>query len=385
MKKICLVATVPFVFTHHLRHHILALSSKGYQVHLVSSSSSDFYTGKFDTSSLENVYFHELKIARKFSVISDVIALFRLFYYSYKNKFDVVHSITSKAGFIAALAGFFAGIPIRLHTFIGQPWIVLSGLKKQIPKFCDKLILTLNTQCYADSFSQKELLILEIGKIAEKVKVIGHGSLAGVDFSKFCKNGDFLDIKRDLEILNEIVITFIGRLTKDKGLEELIEAFIKLEVLTCQSLRLILVGPFEEGSSEFNNKIKNLAASCKSIDLVGYTNNPEAYLSFTDIFCLPSYREGFGTVVLEAAAMGVPAVVTRVVGLVDAVIENETGIFCMPKDSNDLTRALLSLVENPGKRFSMGLEAKNRAFKLFNSTKVIDEFTNEYDRLICQK
>ncbi|MDD5240759.1 MAG: glycosyltransferase family 4 protein [Sulfuricella sp.] len=377
--RVCRVATVPFIFLHHLNSQIEATVAAGHEVYLVSSSSSGFRDDIQNSLQLSGVHFHAIEIPRKMSPLADLRALVALYRFFRQGRFDVVHSVTSKAGLLCAIAAMAARVPTRLHTFIGQPWAGLSGAIKWIFKACDWLIARLNTQCYADSESQRAFLVAE--GIADNVhiKILGAGSIAGVNLSRF-EAGRFEKklIKAELSIpIGAQVIVFIGRITREKGIVELVAAFNLLSQKGFNNVFLLLVGPFES-DSHLPEATENDLERNPHIRVAGYTDTPEKYLAAADLFCLPSYREGFGSVVVEAAAMGVPTVATRVVGLVDAVVENETGLLVPPKDANALAEALARLLGNPQLRRELGMAAQARARALFDSAVVNRLVLNEY-------
>lgn len=378
--RICRVTTVPFIFLHHLNSQIEATVAAGHEVYLVSSSSSGFRDSIQDNLKLRGVHFHAIEIPRKLSPLADLRALAALYSYFRQGRFDVVHSVTSKAGLLCAIAAMAARVPIRLHTFIGQPWAGLSGAIRWVSKTCDWLVARLNTQCYADSESQRAFLITEGVADSGHIKTLGSGSIAGVDLSRF-EVGRFEKslIKAELFIpINAQVIVFIGRITREKGIVELVSAFNLLSQRGFDNVFLLLIGPFES-DNQLPEATRNNLEQNPHIRVVGYTDTPEKYLAATDLFCLPSYREGFGSVVVEAAAMGVPTVATRVVGLVDSVVENETGLLVPPKDADALADALAHLLGNPQLRRELGMAAQARASALFDSTAVnrlvLDEYT----------
>ena len=384
--KICKVATVPFVLTHHLKSQIDDLVLEGHDVHLVSSTFSDF--GEFLPADLtyKGVSVHSIEIPRRISFVADFKALMQLYLYFRANQFDVVHSVTSKAGLLCALASIAAGIPIRMHTFAGQPWADLLGPVRWVAKASDWFILRLNTQSYADSGSQRDFLILE--RVAKKhhIKVLGAGSIAGVDVKRFnLKNFQKVELRKKLGISAEaLVIVFIGRLTHEKGVAELVLAFKALIEFHIIDLHLILVGP-DETNAVLPLLVTQYISECSNIHKVGYTQCPEMYLAMSDIFCLPSYREGFGSVVIEAASMGLPTVATRVIGLVDAVVENETGLLVPKKNVNELTKALHLLIKDSNLRNRLAFAANKRAVELFNSSFVNRLMINEYEDAYLKK
>lgn len=379
--KICRVSTVPFIFLHHINSQIRATRKAGNTVHLVSSASSGFDDGGIKLLGELADSFHPIEVNRKISPWADIRAICLLYRYFNAMKFDVVHSITSKAGLLTAIAAKAAGVPVRMHTFVGQPWSELSGPIRWISIFCDWLIAKLNTQCYADSFSQTQFLVKHRVVAQDQLKVLGAGSVAGVNLSQFnAEHFEKNEVRKALSINESApVLIFVGRITRDKGIEELVSAFYILKKQGFSDLVLLLVGPLELDSNKLNEETQRRLRSDPSIRLVGYVENPDKLLAASDLFCIPSYREGFGTVVIEAAAMGIPSVASRVVGLVDAVIDGETGVLVPPKDVNALVSGIRSLLERPELLRSMGCAAMERAKAQFSSEYVNQLMLDEYE------
>lgn len=313
--------------------------------------------------------------------MADIRAIYQLYRYFKVMKFDIVHSITSKAGLLSAIAAKAAGIPVRMHTFVGQPWTELSGPIRWISIFCDWLIARLNTQCYADSLSQAELLVKHHVVRSGQLKVLGSGSVAGVNLKQFdAEVFDKNDVRKSLNIKEStVVLIYVGRVTRDKGIEELISAFFNLKKQGYSDLLLLLVGPLELNANGLDEITLENIKSNVNIRSVGYVENPEKYLVASDLFCIPSYREGFGTVVIEAAAMGIPSVATRVVGLVDAVIDGETGILVPSKDVDALVSGIKQFLESPELMKTMGTAAKKRAKLQYSSEYVNQLMVDEYN------
>jgi glycosyltransferase involved in cell wall biosynthesis len=177
------------------------------------------------------------------------------------------------------------------------------------------------------------------------------------------------------------MLLFVGRVTGDKGIGELVEAFLSLKSSN-SNLHLVLVGPIEDKETKFGNYYLDDLFLMKEIHFVGYTATPEMYMFSADILCLPSYREGFGTVVIEAAAMKLPAIASDIYGLRDAVVHNQTGILCTPRDISSLSNAINSLVEDKEMRILMGCNAQKRVIKEFDSDVINLELIREYASLL---
>ncbi|PWE44717.1 glycosyltransferase family 1 protein [Pseudomonas prosekii] len=379
--KVARVSTVPFFIVTQLSATIRALKESGAAVTVISS---DDDLGD-ELRKLVGSDFLAVKMVREINPLQDLVSLFLLIKIFKHRKFDIVHSTTPKAGLLCAIAGKIAGVNIRLHTFTGQPWVTMHGLKRHLLKLCDRVIGTLNTSCYTDSFSQQKFLVEQNVVKSNKIRVLGHGSFAGVDLQRFSASrfseDDRKKLKSELNIDSESkVVIFVGRITKEKGVSELVEAFGRL-VLEGQDLCLLLVGPYEPDGFDIIDNIKN--ASIKNrIKIVGFSNIPEKYMAIADLLCLPSYREGFGTVVIEAAAMGLPTVGTCIYGLSDAVVDGETGLLVPVGDSVSLANSIRTLVDDEDLLMTMANSARSRAQTSFDSNLYSSLLIDEYSRFV---
>jgi len=376
--KVARVATVPSFLDSHLREQMKHLSSAGFQVSAVSSIAGDWLRLQ-NEKELECI---RLNITRKISPIRDIISLAKLYWLFKTNKFDIVHSTTPKAGLLCAIAGWLARTPVRLHTFTGQVWATKKGRLRALLIFLDKLIVHLNTQCYTDSNSQLQFLLDQGIGNKSPLKVLAHGSLAGVNLDQFnrqkWKNGN-TELRNELSIShNDFVLIFVGRLSKEKGIFELIQAYKKLKK-RYNELHLILAGPCEEVATQ---QALKLWESISNLHYIGHTGTPEKYLSISNLLCLPSYREGFGTVVIEAAAMAVPTVGTNITGLNDAIVNGVTGLQVEPNDAFSLELAIDKLIKDRALCERLGQQALERCQNNFNASHISESLTKEYNYLI---
>ncbi|GAB4507060.1 MAG: glycosyltransferase family 4 protein [Sulfuricaulis sp.] len=361
----------------------MATSAAGHEVTVVSSPEPNLeQLGK-----QLGVRIHPVYIPRELSPLSDLRSLVALYRYFLKERFDIVHSTTPKAGLLSAIAAFLARVPMRLHTFTGQPWIHLTGPMRWLAKLGDRVIVHLNTRCYADSRSQAAYLMTQNIAGSGKIAVLGEGSLGGVDLAQFNPEswvGRQADIRKEIGIPpNAHVITYIGRLTKDKGISELVSSFSQL-LHRGMDVYLLLIGPFEPERDPLPKEVHRQIRQETRIKIIGYSTEPERYLSISTVFCLPSYREGFGNVVIEAAAMGIPAVATRIVGLVDSVVDGETGILVPSRDVRALSEALFKILSDDSTRMRLGNAAQVRARNFYNSDAVNRTLLEEYEKLRSQ-
>lgn len=333
-----------------------------------------------------SVRHHSVSLSKALSPQVDIIGLWQMFRLFREQQFDIVHTSTPKAGLVGMLASYLARVPIRIHTYTGQPWVEIKGWQGWILKNSDKLIGKLATHCFTDSESQKQFLIDETIISSQKLDVIGSGSIAGVDLDRFNigkrKNSKVVSQqKAALGIPAEaLVLTFVGRIVQDKGIVELVEAFTNL-VEAHANVYLLVIGPIQTLQSTLPNKTLEALTTHPQIKSTGFVNNPEDYLAITDVFCLPSYREGFGSVVIEAAAMGVPTVATRIPGLVDAVVDQQTGLLVEKKSTVQLTGALIQMIRNMHLRETLGQAAYTRACTEFSSEYVNQRVIDAYQKL----
>ncbi len=383
--RIARISTVPFFVVAQLKHQIELLGKQGARVTVVASNEPELA----QMEGLEGVSCVPIDIPRSISPWRDLQALIRLFFFFRRERIQIAHSTTPKAGLLTALAAFLAGVPVRLHTFTGQPWVTMRGAKRWLACASDKLIGSLNTRCYTDSASQRQFLIEQGIVDTKRLFVIGAGSLAGVDMRRFERNrfsaGQCEALRRSLAIPDGApVLLYMGRITVDKGVRELLQAFEMLKAEE-SAAHLVFVGRFDSESGVAGAIAPGDIERLRDTHVVGYTDAPEAYLAIADILCLPSYREGFGTVVIEAAAMEVPTVGTDIYGLSDAVEQGETGLLVPPRNVAELASALRRLLVDQMLRTDMGEAAKRRARMLFDADEVSRQVMKEYCALMQEK
>ncbi|HEK2265061.1 TPA: glycosyltransferase family 4 protein [Pseudomonas aeruginosa] len=374
--RIARVSTVTFFVETQLRAQISALAHAGAEITIVASE-------KELSKNIDNCRYASIVIPRKISPLSDLLALYKLWRFFRKERFDIVHSTTPKAGLLCALAGKLAFVPIRLHTFTGQPWVGLKGLKYLLSKGSDKLIALLNTHCYADSISQRKFIIDSGVADDDDISVIGEGSLAEIDLKRFAASRYSLNERVSLKASLGIgraskTLLFVGRLTQDKGVLELLAAFESL--VGNHDVFLMLLGPHEMSEEEllagFSSDLK------ERLILLGFSDEPEKFMAIADMLLLPSYREGFGTVVIEAAAMGVPTIGSDIYGLSDAIVNGETGLLVPVKNSQALAAAIDQLLGDERLCKELGEKARIRVEKEFSSQRISNLLIGEYTRLL---
>ena len=319
--------------------------------------------------------------ARKVSPWLDFKALFQLICILARLRPHSIHSITPKAGLLSMLAGWLSLTPFRLHTFTGQVWATRSGLTRFLLKAFDSLTVFFATAVFADSLSQCRFLEDEGVVKRGQIKVIGKGSVSGVDLARFRPDPVARAALRcEIGIADtELIFLFVGRLVRDKGVFDLVEAFGALSA-KYKRWGLWIVGPDEDGirtALEAEGKRRGV-----SIQLFGPTLTPEAYMAAADVFVLPSYREGFGSVIIEAGACGIPSVAYRIDGVIDAIVDGSTGLLVERRDIKGLSHALERLGSETITRREMGSAARHRAINNFSSSSVSSEWLDFYCSII---
>lgn len=357
--QIYFVATVEYAVNAFLLRHLEALSEH-FDVSVLVNCDDPLFLKKRGVNA--NVI--PLRIKRHISLISDFFCLIHMISIFLKRRPAAVHSITPKAGILAMLAAAFVWIPLRVHTFTGQVWANKTGAKRIVLKFFDCLISNLATFNFVDSPSQKDFLIREKVILAKKSMVFGSGSVCGVDLKKFKPSKKLRDkVRAQLSIPNDaLVFIYLGRLTKDKGVLDLASAFSRVRD---NRAYLIMVGPDE---ADFTHELESLAGDNRDkLRLIGFSSDPQRFLATSDVLCLPSYREGFGSVIIEAAAMGLPCIASNIYGISDAVQNHKTGLLHPPKDVDAILTCMEKFLMDPKLVKSYGLAAKKRAISEFDA------------------
>ena len=372
----CWVVTSLLIVKFFLIPHLAALSREHEVTLIVNVDDQEF----LDSLELP-VTVIPVNIARKVASWQDMKALWQLIRIFSTRRFHLVHSISPKGGLLGMLAAWITGVPVRIHTFQGEVWANRHGWWRVALKFMDRLVAGIATQLTVVSHSERQFLLDEGIISPGKSVVLANGSICGVDPARFYPNAIMRDnVRRENGIPDDsAVIIFLGRLNRDKGILDLAKAFATIAA-TMPDAILLLVGPEEEQILE---EVQRICAGCGGrVKRVGFTQHPENYMAAADVLCLPSYREGFGLVIIEAAATGVPAVCSRIYGITDAVEEGRTGLLFPAGDAAALTQALLKLLEDRDLRQQMGEAARVRALELFPSRKIIREMLALYGKLL---
>ena len=363
MHKICFVATIPAVVHSFMKGHIRAAAKK-WPVAIITNPDGAELLQDMDAQ------FIPLSIRRRVSPWRDLLLLMRMTMLFHRERFDLVHSIMPKTGLLAMLAGRLAGVPVRLHTFTGQVWANKQGWKRSALRMFDRLIVACATHVLVDSPSQRDFLVSEGVLEPGQGIVIGHGSICGVDAHQFHPDAQVRGMVRaELGIgAEQTVILFLGRLNRDKGVLDLVAAFAGIAARR-NDVVLVLVGAEEDVSYAL---VQELCGEYRDrIRRVEFTSAPQRYMAAADIFCLPSYREGFSKTLIEAAATGLPIVTCDVPGCRDAVRAGETAVLIPPQNAHALANAIEHLLRDPALRASMGIRGRDLAVKEYSVARFV--------------
>ena len=342
MKSIlCRTATISMSLNVLLKGQLKFLNQH-YDVTAISGS-DDFL---LELKQREGVSVLDIEMQRQIAPFEDLKSLWKLYKYFAKEKPLIVHSITPKAGLLTMIAAKMAGVPIRMHTFTGLIFPTRTGLMQKVLINMDKLLCYCATNIYPEGKGVRA--DLRQYKITKKpLKVLANGNVNGIDKDYFdsalYSSEDKIELRKELGILeNDFVFIFVGRLVRDKGINELIAAFLKLQS-NSKKVKLLLVGSFENDLDPLNIETIKAIHECNTIITVGFQEDVRPYYAFSDALVFPSYREGFPNVVLQAGAMGLPCIVTNISGSNEIISEGQNGTIIPVKDEAALFNAMIKV------------------------------------------
>ncbi|MFA5255946.1 MAG: glycosyltransferase [Candidatus Omnitrophota bacterium] len=357
--RICIMTTVPITLVFFYKGLIDYFIDKGFEVTIITSPDE-----RFISKLPPRARYILIPMSRGWFTLDDLRAFIRIRRVLKEGGFDIVQYCTPKAAFLGSIASWLCRVPVRLYLMWGIYYTSQTGLLRMVMKATEKIICFFSTHVSPDSHGNRDFAIAEGLCSAEKISVVGEGSASGIDLDRFDPErlrNKRTEIRSDLNVPSDaIVIGFVGRLCRDKGINELVLAFKEL-LNKNPGLYLFLVGPMEGEDSEFVNAVREMLQNNRNILRVGYQDRPEEFLAAMDIFVLPSYREGFGVVNIEASAMRLPVISTDIPGPRDAVLNGKTGILVKPKSAEELQAALETMINDPSLRRDMGTAGREWA------------------------
>jgi len=315
----------------------------------------------------EGLIFEPIPFSREIDLFNDIYCLFLACKVLKRHKPDIVNAGTPKAGLIYMIASRVMGIKLKVFTLRGLRSNTLTGVKRSIVRCLEKVSCICSDKIIAISPSLREETLRCGLTSPDKIVVLSKGSSNGVNLKKYLVDDVLItkahEKKRELCIdPNVFIFGFVGRIVKDKGVEEIIDAFEKLEKE--YKIKLLLVGPYESDDLISDNHLQRIKNNNNIIE-VGFSNEVPLFTYIFDVLLLASYREGFGNVVIEAAAVGTPAIVSDIPGARDTIEEGKTGLYICPQDVNSLYFAMKFYLENRTVVLDHGEKAKERVIKYF--------------------
>ncbi|WP_322971389.1 glycosyltransferase family 4 protein [Faecalibacter sp. LW9] len=342
--KLIRLTTVPLSLKVLLKGQHQFMSSKGFEVIGVSSKGPELD----EVKEAEGINVVSIEMSRKITPIADLKSLWQTYRFFKKEKPQIVHTHTPKAGIVGMLAAKLAGVPIRLHTVAGLPLMEATGTKRKILDGVEKLTYASATNVYPNSQGLYDFIIQNKYTSKEKLKVIGNGSSNGIDTFYFSKDKISIDVQEDLKkelniILNDFVFIFVGRLVGDKGINELVSAFSKL---TNPNAKLLLVVPLETDLDPLHLETLQEIESNPRIISVGFQKDVRPYFAIANALVFPSYREGFPNVVMQAGAMGLPSIVSDINGCNEIIVEGQNGSIIPVKNTKAILEAMQKMMDD---------------------------------------
>ena len=358
MQKLIRITTVP-ISIEKLLENQPRFFSEYFNITLVSSDEKRLAKVASD----QGVKYFPLEITRKITPLQDLRCLVRLVRFLRQEKPHFVHSHTPKAGIIGMLAAYIAGVPVRMHTVAGLPLMEATGVKRWILNTVEQITYFCSTHVYPNSRGLETFILQNKFCIPKKTKVLGSGSSNGIDTSYFdpeqVTQAQQLALKSELSIEpKDYVFCFVGRLVKDKGVNELIDAFIQISKKHLNA-KLLIVGHTEVDLDPLLPKTQHNIEFNERIIEVGFQKDIRPYLAIADLFIFPSYREGFPNVILQANAMGVPCIVSDINGCNELIKQGENGLIVPSKNSKILKEQIELLLENPNYLKASKAEIRN--------------------------
>lgn len=324
-----------------------------------------------------------IPMERHISLIKDFVSLIRMTFLFLKEKPDMIHSYTPKAGLISMMAGWITGVPVRMHTFTGLVFPTATGLKQKILIATDRLTCACATHINPEGNGvKKDLIKYHITR--KPLKIIANGNVNGIDLEYFQRTPEVELAALPYQKEDVFTFCFIGRVVRDKGINELVSAFVRLQKKYAK-IRLIIVGPFEKNLDPVSEEIENQIYHNSAIEFMDFQNDVRPFLVVSDAFVLPSYREGFPNSVIQAGAMGLPSIVTDINGSNEIIESDKNGVIVEPKNEIALYQAMEDFILHSERVNAMAQNCRKMMADRFDQKIVWAALLDEYKTLLKEK
>jgi glycosyltransferase involved in cell wall biosynthesis len=379
-KTLIRITTVPMAFKVLLAGQPKFMSENGFNVIMISADGKE----AMDLQQLEDCQHIIVPMTRRITPFQDIISLFKLRRILKKYKPDIVHTHTPKAGLLGMLAARSIGVKVRIHTVGGLPLMIESGFKRWLLMLTEKMTYFGATEVWPNSRSMMNFIIENRLAKAEKLAVIDNGSTNGIDLKKFSKqniNEEIKNkIKNSLPPNGALKILCVGRMVKDKGIEELVRVFEELQAH--HKLQLILIGPFEPQLDPLSSQTLDTIINNPKITHISWSDSIEYYMALADIFVHPSHREGFPNVILQAGAMHLPVICSNIPGNADIIQNEKTGLMYEVKNEDDLYAKLKFAIENKERTEKIAHTLYEEVTQLYSRKRIHEVILETYNRLL---
>lgn len=385
MKKLIRITTVPLSLKVLLKGQLRFMTSNGFDVKGVSSEGEELR----EVHENEGIAVEAITMSRKITPFQDLKSLWKMWNFLRKEKPQIVHTHTPKAGIIGMLAARLAGVPHRLHTVAGLPLMEATGTKRKILNFVEKLTYSSATRVYPNSKGLYDFILQNNFTQSNKLKIIANGSSNGIDTTFFSPDQvteiERVTLKEKLNIQpDDFVFVFMGRIVSDKGINELIKAFSELQTVENKpaGTKLLLVGGLENDLDPLNPETLAEINQNKDIISVGFQQDVRSFFAIADALVFPSYREGFPNVVMQAGAMGLPSIVSDINGCNEIIIEGENGLIIPSKNVEKLKEKMLTLAKDKNLHTKLKGNSRRMIENRYEQSVVWNALLEEYEGLL---
>ena len=375
MLKLIRTSTIPASLENLLKGQLKMLS-KYYNVLAVSSPGDDMET----IEEREGVRTIAIPMERRISLIKDFISLIRLIVLFAKERPDMVHSITPKAGLLSMLAAWITRVPVRMHTFTGLVFPTATGKMQKLLIAMDRLTCFCATHINPEGEGVKRDLV-NYNITSKPLHIIANGNVNGIDLEYFDKTPEVVEKACSYKEEGTFTFCFVGRMVRDKGINELVHSFLRLYQKD-ERVRLLLVGPFEKELDPVLPEVEEHILHHPGICYMGYQNDVRPFLVASDALVFPSYREGFPNVVIQAGAMGLPAIVTDINGCNEIVLPDLNGVIIPSKDEQALYESMKYFASHPVEVERMAANARPLIASRYEQRIVWNALLDEYKSII---